>query len=286
MERSALVVGVTGMVGRPLAQALLDDGWTVHGAARFREPSQREAVADLGVQPYAYDVTKDNPAALPDVDAVFLEVWDPSDSALTWPINFYGIGRIVERYAETADIVNGCTINVYGDQPGAPAEDAPCRPTGDYGRSRYAQERLIDYFCVRGGKRGIHVRYAHANTASRGMVRRVAESVLAGSSLGPNPDAKVQFIALEDFVRVTLESLDHAASPPTAVNCCHPRVWTQRSLAEFVHARLGRGAVVFDRERGGEEHSVIADTRRMVEWFGEPRVSLDDVVDRVVAALP
>ena len=34
MERTALIVGASGIIGNNLAQRLLDQGWTVHGLAR------------------------------------------------------------------------------------------------------------------------------------------------------------------------------------------------------------------------------------------------------------
>jgi len=282
---AALVVGVTGMVGSGVARALRAEGWHVFGVARGTDDAAALKLAEEGVEVMQYDVTSDDPGALPDVNAVFLEIWDPSRPELNWEINFYGVGRVVERYAGQATFVNGSTINVYGDGPGLPREDTGCRPTSDYGRSRFAQERLIDYFCYSSGSRGIHLRYAHANTAARGKVRRMAEAILRSESLGAEPDAKTQVIALEDAVRITTAALRKAETPPVAVNCCHPRIWTERELAEAICARLGKGEVVFDRERGGLERSVIADPTRMVTWFGQPAVPVDVIIDRVCRAL-
>ncbi len=285
-DRKALVLGATGMVGMPVALALKEEGWSVTGAASLSEPTRAKPLAEAGIEMVKYDVLEDSPERLPEVDVVFLEVWNPGRPDLIWPINYFGIGRVVERYAGKADFINGCTINVYGDQPGVPAEDAPCRPTSDYGRSRFAQEKLIDYFCDRSGSRGVHVRYAHSNTATRGYVRRFAEKILRGESLGDTPDCRTQVIALEDFVRVTVGSVDHLTSPSIAVNCCHPTIWTQRELAHVIWQRLGkRGQVVFDRASGGREVSVCADVSRMLEWFGEPTVPLDAVIGRVVKDL-
>ena len=284
-KRSALVIGVTGKVGAALAESLVEDGWKVCGAARLSDESRRAPLESAGIEVIRYDVTTGDPRTLPDVDVLFLEIWDPARPDLIWPINYYGVGRVVERYAGVADIVNGCTINVYGAGPEAPSEDSPLRPDGEYGRSRVAQEQLISYFAHRSGKGAIHVRYAHSNTAEAGAVRRMAEKVLAGESLGASPDARTQVIALEDFVRVTKLSADRVARPPAAVNCCHPRVWTQRELADTIRDCLGKGEVVFDKDQGGLEGSVYADVSRMVEWFGEPTVSVEKLIDRAVADL-
>lgn len=281
----ALVLGITGKVGQPLAKTLAAEGWEVLGAARCSNAATRAQIEASGVRVIPFDVTRDDARVLPDVDVVFLEIWDPSRPDLIWPINFHGVGRVVERYAGVADIVNGSTIGLYGSSAEPATEDTPPRPDNEYGRSRYAQEKLIDYFSVRGGRKAIHVRYAHANTPKAGAARRMAEAILAGRSLGLNPDARMQVIAIEDFVRVTKEAVKHMTCPPTAIHCCHPRVWTQRELAMELHRRLGRGTVVFDREQGGLETSVFADASRMVKLFGEPRVSLDVVLGRIVKDL-
>lgn len=285
MARNAMVLGATGMVGEALCRELVEQGWEVSGAARLSDPNGADGLRQIGVEVSRFDVTADDPSRLPDADVVLLEVWDPTKPELIWPINFYGVGRVVERYAGSADIVNGCTVNVYGDGPEAPNEEASPRPNSDYGRSRYAQERLIDYFCVQRGSKGIHVRYAHSNTAKRGVVRRMAETILAGKSLGTGPDALTQVIALEDFVRVTIAATDRVSTPPAVVNCCHPRVWTRRELAEAIRDRLGSGEVIFDEATGGREHSTYADPSRMVEWFGPPTVPAAELIDRVARDL-
>lgn len=282
--KRAFILGISGRVGQALARDLQERGWKVAGAARFSRPGQREVLGERGIETHRFDVTRDDPAELPAADVVFLEIWDPAKPDLIWPINYFGVGRVVERYAGEADFVNGCTINVYGNSVEQPDEDFPCRPTNEYGRSRYCQERLIDYFCSRSSSRGIHVRYAHANTADGGVIRRFAEAILAGKSIGADPDARMQVIGLEDFARVTAEAVRYLGAPPPAVNCCHPRVWTKRELAEAIQNRLGRGRVVFEKDSGGEEQSAHARADRMIEWFGEPRVSLERLIDRVVEA--
>lgn len=282
-DRTAIVIGVTGRVGSLLADSLLEHGWKVQGAARCSGAGQKEALAEKGIDVIPFDVLKDDPAALPDADVVFLEIWDPSQPLNIWPINFYGVGRIVERYAGKADFVNGCSSAVYGEhlQPNSETGTPPS-PTTEYGRSRYCQERLIDYFCVTRGSRGIYLRYMHANSVKRGYVRRTAEKIIKGESIGDDPDARIQVIGIEDTVRMTRMAADRVDNPPEVVNCCHPRSWTKRELAEALLKKLGRGEVVFDVGTGGVEKSRYADTTKMVEWFGEPEVPVQTILDRVV----
>ncbi len=284
-SKKALILGVSGFVGGALAKELIDDGWDVYGAARFSSTERLEYITTLGVKTTRFDVTTDDPSILPDIDVLFLEIWDPANPEFIWPINYYGVGKVVQRYSGIADIVNGCTINVYGNSETAPDENTLLRPSSEYGQSRAAQERLIDYFTWKGGKMAIHVRYAHANAPGRGVVWRMANSIIAGQSLGADPDAFIQVIALEDFVRVTKEAFKFADNPSACVNCCHPKVWSRRELANQIQMKLGKGKVVFDRETGGIENSACADVSRMIEWFGEPKIGIDELLNNVLADL-
>ncbi|HKJ66924.1 MAG TPA: NAD(P)-dependent oxidoreductase [bacterium] len=281
-ESTALILGVTGRIGRRLAKALSEDGWTVYGAARMSQPAVRKELDEYGVETIQFNVLADDPRELPEVYYLFLEIWDKFKPELYWDINFYGVGRVVERYAQTADIINGSTLSVYGSGPAPFSETTPCRPDSEYGRSRYAAEKLIDYFLYHSGRKGIHVRYAHANSEQHGVIRHMAEDILAGWSLGPDPEAKIQMIGYEDFVRVTIRSLQYLDNLPAVVNCCHPRVWTRRDLAEAIRERLGAGKVIFDRESGGAENSVHGECRKMVDWFGEPEIPVETLIERVV----
>ena len=77
LEKCVLVLGVSGMVGRPLALDLQEAGWQVFGAARFSRPGTREALEAKGIRTIPFDVTGDDPAKLPEAKVVFLETWRP-----------------------------------------------------------------------------------------------------------------------------------------------------------------------------------------------------------------
>ncbi|MGC1303500.1 MAG: SDR family oxidoreductase [Caulobacteraceae bacterium] len=73
MQRTALVVGSTGIAGSNLARRLLNEGWIVHGVAR------RPQAAPQGLQPVAADLTDAEgvKAALAGIDPthVFFATW-------------------------------------------------------------------------------------------------------------------------------------------------------------------------------------------------------------------
>jgi nucleoside-diphosphate-sugar epimerase len=294
--RSALVLGATGTVGSALCEALLQEGWAVHGAARFSQPGSAAALREKGTEAHVFDAQREDPAALPDVDVVFLEIWDPRHIAGEhlqdcWSLNFDAVGRVVRRYAGTADIINGSTGSLYGPRADRPShEDDPPRPAPgradtEYALARLAQERLIDFLCAEAGSRCFHLRYYRSNTERGGALRAIAESVLAGRSLGDRPDERIQVIALADFVRCTVRAVDHLGPKPQRVNVVHPRIWTLRGLAERLREEMGAGEVVFDAEAGGAEASIWGDPVRMRAYFGEPQEGLDPLIERVCRAV-
>ncbi|MBN1901494.1 NAD(P)-dependent oxidoreductase [Candidatus Sumerlaeota bacterium] len=284
-KKTALILGATGTIGSALTLSLLKDGWKVYGASRLSDKKIAAKLQKAGANLIRFDVLQDNPKTLPDVDTLFLEIWDPSHPSLIWPVNFYGVGRVVERYAGIADIINGSAINVYGDSPEPAWEKSLCRPTSYYGHTRLAQERLIDYFCSSSGKNCINLRYAHVNTPARGVVRRFAEHLLAGHKISEYPDTRIQVIGLEDIVRMTKDAVKLAANPPFAVNCCHPRIFTHKELAEAIRKVLGKGKILFDHKKGGEEKSAYADVSLMIKLFGEPQIPVETIIARVVKNL-
>ena len=192
---SALVVGGAGMIGQPLALALAARGLKVYATMRtHRSPDDPKvsALTAAGVALIQFDTAKADAAVLPAVDIVFLEIWDRAthggtDPEWVWRTNFYEVGRIVERFVGVAHIVNGCTLNVYGDSEAEASEDASAlRPQTEYGQARVGMESLINYFAWRGGKKALHLRYAHANKGAAGFVHRIAAKASAARS-NPHP---------------------------------------------------------------------------------------------------
>jgi len=290
-DRSALVLGASGVVGMPLCQSIINEGWQVFGAARFGDAAKKQQLEAMGVETVVFDLTQEDAGVLPDVDVVFLEVWDRNQysaddqTQAVYHLNYTSIGRVVARYAGKADIVNGSTITLYGPRGDRPSieTDSP-RPHNDYAIARHAQELLIDFLCHEAGSRAVHLRYCRSNTANFGVIRHAADAVLAGRSLGTNPDEHTQVISLDDFVRCTVQAALHIDDMPGAVNIVHPTIWTNRSLAQELQKRMGKGEVVFSRETGGAEHSVWADPALMIQTFGTPTVDLDRLIDDVCDA--
>lgn len=287
---SCLIVGATGRVGLPVCNSLIDLGWDVHGCARFTDAPRHDQLVETGANPIEFDISKDDPEALPGVDVVILEVWDPSMIGAegryleTMNLNVRDVGRLVQRYAGNADVINGSTVSLYGPRGDRqPRETDPPRPHDDYALSRFAQEWLINTMCEQSGRRAVHLRYCHSNSVDYGFIRRTAELVRDAQSLGNSPDQFVQMISLDDFVRCTVIATVERERMPREVNIVHPRVWTHRELAEYLQSRMGCGNVVFDNEEGGSQNSIWGDPSLMLATFGRPISDIENLIHNVAA---
>ena len=280
-DRRCLVLGA-GHVGGRLCRRLREAGYPVAAAARFSRSDTREELAGLGVRAHRFDITRDDPAALPEADLVFLEIWDPTRPELIWPINFFGVGRVVARYAGLADFVNGSTAGLYDPAAETPQKETDLpRPVGEYALSRFAQEKLIDFFCAEHGSRAVHLRYAHANAEDAGVILHLARKILKGESVGSGED-RIQVIGMEDFVRCTAAAADLVSNPPRVINICHPRVWTMRELGQRIRQELGRGEVVTEDAPAAEK--TMWDASLMIEEFGPPQEDIEELIGRVCRA--
>jgi len=302
IEGKALVLGASGMIGSEVCAMLRRSDVDVAGAARFRFPGAQMDLEELGVDCIEFDAVWDDPIELPDAKTVIFEVWDPThrdaepDDANTrkaiWQLNYEAIGRVAMRYTTgrkrrpkpPALLINGSSGDVYGSHPEPRSERDPCLPDREYGRSRMAQELLLHFLATQAETRCVNLRYYHANTPDAGLMRRVAELVLKGESLGSEPDRRVQVIGLDDLTRYTVLAAESGDRLPEAINICHPTIWTMRGLANRLRDILGRGEVRFDAEHGGTDRSVIGNPAKVIELFGEPRQELTLLMEDVCAA--
>ena len=102
-----LVTGVTGWVAGPLAESLAAAGNTVFGAARFRDPAQREPWEAKGVNTVSIDLEKGRLDEVPtDLDLVLhFAVAKSNDFTEAFASNAHGSADLMEIAASRSDRV-------------------------------------------------------------------------------------------------------------------------------------------------------------------------------------
>lgn len=106
--KKILVTGVTGWVAGPLATSLAAQGNTVFGAARFRDPAQREPWHAQGVQTVSIDLEKDRLDEVPaDLDIVLhFAVAKSNNFEEAFASNAHGSANLMEKAASRSDKVS------------------------------------------------------------------------------------------------------------------------------------------------------------------------------------
>jgi len=143
--KKILVTGVTGWVAGPLATSLAAQGNTVYGAARFRDPAQREPWQAQGVQTVSIDLEKDRLDEVPsDLDIVLhFAVAKSNNFEEAFASNAHGSANLMEKAASRSDNVSffHCSSTaVY-----APNDHEPRRETDLLGDSHRPMPGMPTY---------------------------------------------------------------------------------------------------------------------------------------------
>jgi nucleoside-diphosphate-sugar epimerase len=143
-----LVTGATGLVGGHVIDALVARGQSVR--ALVRDPASAEGLRVRGVELLRGDLAGqgDLAGAVDGADIVVHcagVIHMAGENGNLWPVNVDGTRRLLEAScrAGLGRFVHISSVAVYGHAPPPMAEDAPKRPTGAYGRSKWAAEEAV-----------------------------------------------------------------------------------------------------------------------------------------------
>ena len=285
-----LVLGVSGKMGPSLARLALRASQAagtarrVIGVARFSSGQTRQALERDGLETIACDLLdRAAVAALPDCPNVIYMVGQKfgtsGDQPLTWATNVHAAGIAAERF-RASRIVAFSTGNVYPLSPvgsGGPRETDPTGPVGEYAQSALGRERILEHWSRRAGTPMTILRLNYAIEPRYGVLRDIADKVRAGEPVDLGM-GWVNVIWQRDANAVALRALEHCASPPLVVNVTGTKAVSVRDIAERFAEAFGVRARY--TETGGET-ALLSNAERMRELFGEPPVTLEEMIASV-----
>jgi len=288
-----LVTGAAGRVGFPSARALAANGNTVFGLARFRDPTDLDAVRAVGIEPVVCDLHGADYTELPDgITHVFHAGAalgrEAGDWAFALEVNALSTGRMMRAVANTCrGFVYCSTGSTYAYQGARPMrEDDPpgIHTTANYSFSKIAGEAVVRHVSDEHGVPATVIRIFSTYGPEGGAPWDRVERMLAGEEIVLHPDAPNRYnpIYEDDYVRLGIRALEVAAVPVVTVNWGGSETVSAEDYLAYAGTLLG----VEPRIRYGPEayHPLWPDVTKMHEVLGRCEVPWRDGFRRMLEA--
>jgi len=292
LDGDVMILGAAGKMGPTLIRRIIrasDQAGvdrTVYAVSRYSDPEDKSRLESWGAETIQADLLEAGAlSSLPDCENIVymvgMKFGTTGREPQTWAINSYLPGEVARRFSKSR-IVAFSTGNVY---PPVPVESGGCTesdevgPVGEYAQSCLGRERVFQYFSQRNDTPTCLLRLNYAVEARYGVLADIAKWVYRGEPV-PLDMGYVNVIWQGDANSVCFRSLELTDSPAEVLNVTGPETLSVRSLAERFADRFGTD-VTFD----GEEHetALLNDASRSHDLYGEPRVSVDEVIDLVAS---
>jgi len=289
LEGDLVVLGAAGKMGPTLARMArraLDAGGgstrRVVAVSRFSDQAVRDRLESWRIDTVSGDLL--DPAfvaALPDApNVVFMagmKFGATGNESLTWAMNTRLPAHVAQRYPHSR-IAALSTGNVYGLSPvtlgGSIETDAP-DPLGEYAISCLGRERAFEHDSRTRGTPVVVLRLNYACELRYGVLVDLAQKVWHDKPIDLSMST-ANVIWQGDANAMVLQSLAHAASPPTWLNIAGPELLSVRRACETFGHMLGR-APRFTGEPGAS--AILNNAQRSHQLFGYPTVPIATLIE-------
>lgn len=312
-EGLILVTGGAGFIGSHLAERLISDGRSVRilddlstgreenvEGLRLRGNGRLQFlkgdIRDHGTVARAMEGVTEvlHQAALPSVERSVRDPWTSHE------VNADGTLRLLEasRLGGVRRFVLAGSSSVYGDQPDLPKrEEMPPSPRSPYAMSKLVAEQYVRLYAELYGLPAMTLRYFNVfgprqdpGSPYAAVIPLFLQAILEQRSptiFGDGLQTR-DFTYIENVVDANMAALRCPAPHGEAVNiACGGRISLLSLLDLLCDATGHKVKPVFASPRVGDVRDSEADIRRAGELLGyEPRVSIEDGIQRTVAAFP
>ena len=284
-----LITGATGKIAFPIARALAGNN-DVWGAARLRDPADRDRLADAGIRPTVLDISTDDFATLPD-DFTYVFHAAVDTGTADW-------GRCVETNARRAgDLLAHCrsaegfvlcsTGSIYGYQGRRPLteDDPPGVPLrANYSFSKVAAESVCSWISQHDDIPLSIIRICSTYGPEGGAPADRLEAILARRPIRLHPDAPNNYnpIYEDDYVEFGIRAMEVADTPPVVVNWAGSETVSLEDYCAYLGELVGIEPIF---EYTAEAHTPLwPDVTRMHDVLGRTKVPWREGFRRMVAA--
>jgi nucleoside-diphosphate-sugar epimerase len=284
-----LVTGATGKIAFPIARALAGRN-EVWGAARLRNPPDREKLYAAGITPLALDMSTGDFSGLPD-DFTYVFHAAVDTGADDWlrcvTTNAQHSGDLLYHCRGVKGFVFCSTGSIYGYQGRRPLREddppgVPLRP--NYSFSKVAAESVCTWIAQRFDIPLTIIRICSTYGPEGGAPADRLEMMLAGKPIRLHPDKPNNYnpIYEDDYVEFGIRAMEVADTPPVVVNWAGSETVSVEEYCAYLGSLVGVEPV-FDY-RADAHTPLWPDVTRMHEILGRTKVPWPAGFRRMVAA--
>lgn len=284
-----LVTGATGKIGFPIARALARDN-DVWGAARLRDPADRERLTAAGITPVVLDIGAGDFAGLPDdFTYVFHAAVDPGTQSWTNCVetNAQRSGDLLFHCRAARGFVLCSTGSIYGYQGQRPLResDPPGVPLrSNYSFSKVAAEAVCTWISRHHGVPLTIIRICSTYGPAGGAPADRLDAMLAGEPIRLHPDKPNNYnpIYEDDYVELGIRAMEVAGIPPVVVNWAGSETVSVEDYCAYMGELVGAEPIF---EYTADAHTPLwPDVTYMHQVLGRTKVPWREGFRRMIAA--
>jgi nucleoside-diphosphate-sugar epimerase len=289
VNEKILITGATGKIAFPIARALAARN-EVWGAARLRDPDDRERLSEAGVRPVPLDVSAGDFADLPDdFSYVFHAAVDTGADDWTRCVktNAHNSGELLYRCRGAKGFVYCSTGSIYGYQGRRPLREddppgVPLRP--NYSFSKVAAESVCTWIAHRHRIPLTIIRICSTYGPEGGAPADRLDMMLTGKVIRLHPDRPNNYnpIYEDDYVEFGIRAMEVADTPPVVVNWAGSETVSVEEYCAFMGELVG---VEPRFEYTPDAHTPLwPDVTRMHQVLGRTKLPWQEGFRRMIAA--
>ena len=284
-----LITGATGKIAFPIARALAEHN-EVWGAARLKDPADRDRLAAVGVTPIALDMSIGDFTALPeDFTYAFHAAVDVGAGAWTQCVdtNAQKTGELLHHCRGAKGFVFCSTGSVYGYQGQRPLResDPPGVPLrANYSFSKIAAEAVCMWIAKQHRIPLTIIRICSTYGPEGGAPGDRLEMMLAHKPIRLYPEKPNNYnpIYEDDYVEFGIRAMEIAATPPIVVNWAGSETVSIEDYCTYMGEIVGIEPIF---EYTPDAHTPLwPDVTYMHEVLGRTKVGWRDGFRRMIEA--
>jgi nucleoside-diphosphate-sugar epimerase len=284
-----LITGATGKIAFPIARALASSN-EVWGAARLRNPADREKLLAAGIKPLALDLSQGDLSALPDdFTYVFHSAVDPGQGEWRQCVqtNAHNSGDLLYHCRAAKGFVFCSTGSIYGYQGQRPLteSDPPGVPLrANYSFSKVAAESVLSWVATHFNIPLAIIRVCSTYGPLGGAPADRLDAILQRRPIRLHPDKPNNYnpIYEDDYVALGIRAMSAASTPPLVVNWSGSETVSVEDYCTYMGELVGTAPIF---EYSHDAHTPLwPDVAYMHEVLGRTQTHWRDGMRKMIRA--